>query len=444
MALSRSPRISIIAATLVALAVRVATARGGLWLDEAWSAVFARDAGTAIGVLRIGHDNNHILNSWWLQIVGWGAPPIAMRALSIACGTAAVPVAAAVAGRTGSRAAMLGAWLFALSPVLVTYGSEARGYAPMLLALLIAILLIGRSVDAPKKSKPAIGVALSLLVGTLAQLTMLFALPALIGWTLWAHRADRPVAATLRLLGPSVALSGGAAAAVLAGGLAIGSYTPFSVSAWADGLGDLARYTLAIGWLPKPTLLVLTVAVTAALVVAGAREHRAALTGLTVLAFPIAVAVLGIGNSGLARYYLIAAAVLLLAIAQAPRIAALPLSIVILGGSILGDLDLVQNLRADPRQAIAAMASARPGGATYALEAPRDSAVIDVAAAQVGYAARLVEAPCPAADFLFVTRDGDAPFPDSPRRCGVAYTAIAGARTTGLSGNHWQLYLRAR
>lgn len=444
MALPRSTLFQIVAATLVALAVRIAAARGGLWLDEAWSAVFAREAGTAIGALRIGHDNNHILNTWWLQLVGWGASPIAMRGLSIACGSAVVPVAALIARRAGPRAAALAAWLFALSPVLVTYGSEARGYAPMLLALLTAILLVGRSLDAPDAPRPAIGIALSLFVGTLAQLTMLFALPALVSWALWASRRDRPVATTLRLLGPGLALSAGVAAAVVAGGVAIGSYTPFSVAGWADGLAELARYTLAIGWLPKPTLLVLTAAGAAALVVAKADDHGAALTALAVIAFPVAVAVLGIGNSGLARYYLIAAAVLLLAIAQGPRIAALPLSIVILGGSILGDLDLVQNLRADPRQAIAAMAKARPGRATYAVEAPRDSAVIEVAAAQAGYAPRLIEAPCPAADFLFVARDGDAPFPDSPSRCGVAFTPIAGARTTGLSGNHWQLYLRAR
>lgn len=444
MALPRSTLISIAAATLVALAVRVAAARGGLWLDEAWSAVFAREAGTAIGALRIGHDNNHLLNTWWLQLVGWGASPIAMRALSILCGAAAVPVAAAIAARAGSRAAMLAAWLFALSPALVTYGSEARGYSPMLLALLTAILLIGRSLDAPNRPRPIVGTAVALLLGTLAQLTMLFALPALAGWVVWATRDDRPVATAFHLLGPGLALSAGAAAAVLAGGMVIGSYTPFSVSGWADGLAELARYTLAIGWLSKPPLLVLTAIGAGALVVAQARDDRAALTALAVIGFPVAVAVLAIGNSGLARYYLIAGAVLLLAIAKAPRIAALPLSVVILGGSILGDLDLVQNLRADPRRIVAAMANAHPAGATYAAEAARDSAVVAVAAAQAGYVARLVEAPCPAADFLFMTRDGDAPFPESPSLCGIAYAPIAGARTTGLSGNHWQLYLRAR
>ncbi|PCD02914.1 hypothetical protein COC42_00240 [Sphingomonas spermidinifaciens] len=440
----RSTLIAIVAATAGALAVRMAAARGGLWLDEAWSAVFARDAATAISALRIGHDNNHVLNTWWLQLVGWPASPIAMRGLSILSGTAAVPLAALIAGRKGPLAAALAAWLFALSPALVTYGSEARGYAPMLLALLAAILMIGQSLDAPDKPPPVVGIAIALALGTLAQLTMLFALPALIGWVLWAGRSRQPLRTTARLLGPGLIAASLSATAVLAGGMTIGSYQPFTIAAWADGLGELARYTLAIGWPPKGWLLALTAAGSFALVVARAEDHRAALTALAVLAFPVAVAALGIGNSGLPRYYLIAAAVLLLAIAEAPRTVALPLSIVILGGSVIGDLDLVRNLRADPREAVTAMANARPQGATYAVEASRDAAVIEVAAAQARYPIRLVEAPCPAADFLFVARDGDAPFPDSPARCGIVYAPFAGARTTGLSGNHWQLYLRAR
>ncbi|WP_315760002.1 hypothetical protein [Sphingomonas sp. Y38-1Y] len=441
MALPRSTQIAILAAALAALGVRIGAAQGGLWLDEAWSAVFARDAGTAIGVLRIGHDNNHVLNSWWIQLVGWPASPLAMRALSIVSGTAAVPVAAAIAARRSPLGAALAAWLFALSPILITYGSEARGYAPMLLALLSAILMIGRSLDAPSRPVPTIGIALAFGIGTLAQLTMLFALPALLGWVLWARRSP---AATFRLLGPGLLAAGAAAAATLAGGMTIGSYSPFTVDAWFDALGELVRYTLAIGWLPKPLLPIVTAIGIFALVIARAADHRAVLIALAVIAFPLAVAMLGVGNSGLARYYLIAAAVLLLAIADAPRAAALPIAIVVLAGSVLGDLDLIRNQRGNPAAAIRAMKQTHPQGGTYAVEAERDAAVIDVAAAQARYPARLIESLCPAADFLFVARDGSAPFPDRPARCGGDYRMVAGADTTGLSGNHWRLYLRAR
>src|SRR5690349_4887510 len=85
------------AIVLLGLALRIAGAQGALWLDEAWSAKQAHDAGTPIAVfLNINHDNNHHLNSLWLLLVGFDAPPPLARALSIATGTAAILVAAAI------------------------------------------------------------------------------------------------------------------------------------------------------------------------------------------------------------------------------------------------------------------------------------------------------------------------------------------------------------
>ena len=69
---------------IIAFALRCAAAQGALWLDEAWSAVFARQAGTPAGVFfAINHDNNHFANTLWLQATGWGAAPVVSRGLSI-------------------------------------------------------------------------------------------------------------------------------------------------------------------------------------------------------------------------------------------------------------------------------------------------------------------------------------------------------------------------
>ncbi len=115
----------------------------------------AIDAGTPLGVfLRINHDNNHHLNSLWLQLVGPHASPMLQRALSIACGTLTVLVAAAIAARHGVAAMLCAALLFAVSPLLVTYGAEARGYAPMLLALLTAVWLVARWLDDTERRVP--------------------------------------------------------------------------------------------------------------------------------------------------------------------------------------------------------------------------------------------------------------------------------------------------
>ena len=101
--------IVVLAAMAVGLGLRIAAARGGLWLDEAWSAVYAAQAQTPIGVfLRINHDNNHHLNSLWLQAIGLAAPPLLARAGS------AIPVDLAKGGFR-PEPFQRGLWLFPCS-----------------------------------------------------------------------------------------------------------------------------------------------------------------------------------------------------------------------------------------------------------------------------------------------------------------------------------------
>jgi hypothetical protein len=89
--------------------------------------------------MRINHDNNHHLNSVWLQLIGPEAPPLALRGLSILTSSATIGVAALIGFRRNRAAGIITATLFAISPIMLIYGSEARGYAPMLLALMIMI-----------------------------------------------------------------------------------------------------------------------------------------------------------------------------------------------------------------------------------------------------------------------------------------------------------------
>ena len=125
------------AATLAGLALRIAAAQGGLWTDEAWSVIYAAQARDAVGVfLRINHDNNHHLYSLWLQAIGSDASPLVARLPAILAGTLCVPMAALVVARRSAWAGVVAAILFAVSPTMVNFGSEARGYSLMLLATL--------------------------------------------------------------------------------------------------------------------------------------------------------------------------------------------------------------------------------------------------------------------------------------------------------------------
>src|SRR5205085_9255349 len=116
------------AAALAGLALRIAAAQGGLWTDEAWSVIYAARARDPAGVfLRINHDSNHHLYSLWLQAIGLSASPLLARLPAIVAGTSCVPMAALVVARRSAWAGAVAAILFAVSPMMVNFGSEARG-----------------------------------------------------------------------------------------------------------------------------------------------------------------------------------------------------------------------------------------------------------------------------------------------------------------------------
>src|SRR3982751_6089519 len=123
---------AVCALALAGLALRIVAARGGLWPDEAWSVIYAAQARDPLGVfLRINHDNNHHLYSLWLQAIGPAAPPLLARAPAIVAGSLCIVVAAVFAGRRSASAGLLAALLFAVTPIFVVFGSEARGYSMM-------------------------------------------------------------------------------------------------------------------------------------------------------------------------------------------------------------------------------------------------------------------------------------------------------------------------
>ena len=230
--------------TLVGLALRVAAARGGLWTDEAWSVVYAAEARDPIGVfIRINHDNNHHLYSLWLQAIGPAASPMLARAPAVVAGSLCIVVAALIADRRSRRAGIVAALLFAISPSLVVFGSEARGYAMMLLAALAMLLLVSDAVDdRPARGAPWWLAAIAAL-GMLSHLTM--AAPIGIA-ALWVYLERRrqlgPTAAlpaTLKLMGPALAATATVvllvftAAALSPTGMRVGGYEPFSASHYA-------------------------------------------------------------------------------------------------------------------------------------------------------------------------------------------------------------------
>jgi hypothetical protein len=446
-------------AAIVALGfvLRVAGAQGALWLDEAWSSVQAHDAGTPLGVfLNINHDNNHHLNSLWLQLVGLDAPPLLARAFSIATSTAAIAVSGLVGARRHPALGLITALLFAVSPAMVTLGSEARGYAPMLLALLTAILLADRWLAGETRQSPALALALCFFLGAFSQLTMVFGFCAMSGWVfltlLRRSTLRRASVDAMRLLWPSalalvlvIAVVLGAAAAHT--GFKFGNWEPFSAMQLLHGVSEMLQYTIGF---PVITLWWFVAVPALVVLAAGAGVSRIDFHRLAIIAFPLMLALLHAGNVGHPRYYLLVGVALLILVAEYVwlgwraggwrRWIAGGAFAAILAGSLALDIDLAINRRGDAGAAIRAMQARAPQGTRMILDRETGLATLQVAAATAHYPLAITLDDCPAARFLFADRFRGEENPARLERCGRRYAPIVDVRAHGMSGTHWTLY----
>lgn len=455
----RSTWIAVGLIALAGLTLRILSAQGALWLDEAWSATLAHDAGTPIGVfLNINHDNNHHLNSLWLQFVGLGASPMLARTPAILTSTLAIMVAALIAAPRGRVAMLVTAWLFAVSPILVTLGSEARGYAPMSLALLAAVAIVDRQL-AGSDYRPRLALSLCFLLGALSQLTMVFGVCAVVGWyafAMWRRAGFAQAAvATLRLFAvPMIALAAALAlvfvpALLSPTGFQFGRYDPFEIMMYLHGVVELIGYTVAIpigtGWLIAGVLVLVVLA-------RGAGVSNLAFYRLAIVAFPLMLAILQSGNVGHPRYYLVAAIALLLLIGELVAIgwraggwrrwfvsAALIATSV---PSLVLDIDLIRNQRGDAGAAVRTMQKRAPAGATVSLDRDTGYAMVEQSAANHRYPLTVQKTECPPQRFLLIDRFKGERLPTAVQRCGVRYVPIDGRLARGLSGTHWTLYER--
>ena len=450
------------AIALVGLALRLLAARGGLWTDEAWSVIYAAQARDAAGVfLRINHDNNHHLYSLWLQAIGPTASPLLARAPAIAAGTLLIIVAAVFAGRRSAVAGIVTALLFATAPMFVDLGSEARGYAMMLLAALLTLLLVADAVDGCPSRGARWWLAALAVFGMFSHMTMAAPVALAALWFYLERRAqagpEKALPDTLRLLGPAMAATAAVvlivftAGALSPTGFRLGGYEPFALGHYTAALDDLALWTggFSAVW---PWLVPAAVG-GVALLIAYKRPawlgSRARLYALLIVAVPFAAGLVRSGNSEFARYYTTSALGLLLLLADwigrglkdrpAVRAAAALLLVTAVVAGAYRDWLMISVDRGSPARPIADMASLAPSGARVAFAEPRLKGVVAVAAERSGYRARFAGG-CAPADFLLAAQSRWKPTPASVVRCGVQMQAIDSSVTVPLTGDSWVLY----
>jgi hypothetical protein len=289
------------ALTVAGFLLRLACARGDLWLDEIWSVNHIRGLANAGDILwRLPSTNNHLLNSLWLWIVGPSAPVVLIRLESIIVGTLTVPVAAQLCGRSGPAAAITGAALAAGATIFVQYGSEARGYAGLLLMIFVAAEALERFLENPS-TIARFGFAGAVALGALFHLTMLQAAATLIAATLlrlkFRGRSLFQILVTgldlglMGILGAVPALALLAASILNTHRIEIGALTPFSAMALGQSLTALYAATLGLPFdLPLPFALLLCFGLTGLVALLLAPERL--VLPLTTLLLPAAMAAL--------------------------------------------------------------------------------------------------------------------------------------------------------
>jgi hypothetical protein len=160
-----------LAAVLVAgIALRVIASLDDFWLDEilSWKvAMSARSVGDLLTSPAARTDNNHLLNTLWLYLLGDRPWWPAYRTLSLATGSAAIVLSAIGLRRVEACAVVV---LLAFSYPMVVYSSEARGYAPAIFFAAAGFLALRRFLDT-QKPLFAILFSASCILGLLSHLT---------------------------------------------------------------------------------------------------------------------------------------------------------------------------------------------------------------------------------------------------------------------------------
>jgi len=179
-------------AAVAALALRWANVGQALFGDELFTYEIATRP--TLGGVRDGVRSNVEIPPPLFVVVAWvvqhlGDPTLWLRVPSLIASVATVPLIYLLAERTvGRRAAVVGAWFFALSPLAIFYSTEARAYALMTLLVVLATLALLKAIET-NDWRWWTTLALLDAAALYSHYTSIFVLSAQAVWALWFHRS---------------------------------------------------------------------------------------------------------------------------------------------------------------------------------------------------------------------------------------------------------------
>jgi 4-amino-4-deoxy-L-arabinose transferase-like glycosyltransferase len=176
--------------TLVGAVIRLATANTGLFADE-MSTYWIITTHSFDGVISTVHGNAEITPPLYFAL-SWlttqlGHSPELVRAPSLVAGVASIPLMYLLGLRVlGRAAALVATALTALTPFMIYYSSEARGYAVMMALVMLSTLAMLIAADTGRARWWVVYGGAS-VAAMYTHYTCAFVLGAQLLWLLWTH-----------------------------------------------------------------------------------------------------------------------------------------------------------------------------------------------------------------------------------------------------------------
>ncbi len=457
----RNFRIIGVAILVLALILRLIGARGDLGQDEILS------LSTVAKVKRIDRifwavnfDNNHPLNSAWLYIVGAHASYLVLRAFSIALGLGTV-VAAGIWGARRSRVTgLIGMLLMATSYFMVNYQSEARGYAGLVLCMLLASMALESILEGKDRRLP---LAFALLGGFLFHPYVIFAGAAMAVtclWIVWKRERSLQGAAefTLRTFTWSLIMGAIAVSPILLLSYTVGDVLPFHWPVFLATYGDAAGFSVALPELHRSYVYAgISVVLAIGLFVKKPEDFRATLYLCMLVVVPGVLSLGHLPNLTYPRHLTMVALAFFLicadllgwawALNAKARLAAAIVVLAVVVGNGLNLQKFYASTRGHYEQAVLAMTANGP--ATYAVSMGHLTNMVDYYAARNNRTATyppLSEWCTTPPDWYLMDRVVPAATPKEivigPKECRITYARPADYPVWGLTGLEWLLYRR--
>lgn len=459
-------------AGLALIGFRILAASGDYWLDEILSLQALRKISLPSDLFTGLHsDNNHYLNSLWLNSLPASASPLLGRLLSLVSGIGVVVMAVLIGARRSRLCAVFSGAVMGFSYIEILYSSEARGYALAVFAGFASFYVMGNCLR-EWRVRRAIVFSLLACLGLLAHLSFTCVVAAFGAWLAVTGLQQRWQ--TRRWIWRMLQCF--ALPAVVGMALYFLDVRKMSFFGGTDSTSLIHAYGSALAWIvgtPRPGPCVF-LALVVAVVVLDAGLHRlwrtdraeAVFFAMAIFVMPVGQAVISSVHDLYPRYFVVGGSFLLLLLAGLlcdlyekrgyARIGSFAVLLLFAVVNADNTLELLRLGRGQNREALAYVVGHTAGGA------------IRVGGNHDFRIGTVVEQFAPefsagGVSLTYVDRDGWPPegpewfivqaeaveLPIPPERRffllpGVSYTFDRAFPSAPLSGLHWYLYRRDR